>query len=648
MPASNRVLTDATGQSIDTSLQDIKSALQSIGGAVTPVVDNLTSTDTNKALSAKQGKVLNEKIEAIQTSVSDTEAFTMRQGKGDQVDFSLEGASVAWNQWMDVTNGSTYRSTKSVSNGVVTLTDARTTSNVNFGANFPSVKIPSGHKVLYGIRIKTISVTDFSKISMAIRNASYQNMSAKDITATGYYSGIWNLSADSADMTMYVVNNSAKTGTTDNIVFDEFNVIDLTALFANTTIADYIYNLEQSTSGSGVAWFRKYFPKLYYAFNAGTIQSVCVSARKVVGKNLCEGIENGTWTTATQSKSSSTNRARVKSVLNVFPSTKYTISAKILESKTIQVITVYYSGSGSGTFISESSWSTLPYTFTTPSDCRCLTFIFRTSNNDNNPENYIAEPQMEIGQTATSYEPYTESIYNMPPTQLRGLFTIVDGKLKANGDVLRADGSITRNYGYRAYQSGDESLANAITDGTNTVYKLTTPTSETTTPFQNPQRSYPDGTEEFVDGLTRDVIVPVGNNSTYTSNEVIEPLQDYVDGAVKHIYSTQEHVVGKWIDGSDIYEQTYEVPIATSLDYGINDIIYKPNIKLLGYEAFFEGVVSGVSLGKIYPIPYANGHDTAAITYNLNNNGYVNMRIGGDGFSSNYKILATLRYIKTS
>ena len=142
--------------------------------------------------------------------------------------------------------------------------------------------------------------------------------------------------------------------------------------------------------------------------------------------------------------------------------------------------------------------------------------------------------------------------------------------------------------------------------------------------------------------------MPVGNNSTYTSNEVIEPLQDYVDGAVKHIYSTQEHVVGKWIDGSDIYEQTYEVPIATSLDYGINDIIYKPNIKLLGYEAFFEGVVSGVSLGKIYPIPYANGHDTAAITYNLNNNGYVNMRIGGDGFSSNYKILATLRYIKTS
>ena len=41
-------------------------------------------------------------------------------------------------------------------------------------------------------------------------------------------------------------------------------VFDLTQMFGST-IADYIYTLEQNTAGSGVAWFRKLFPKDYYA-----------------------------------------------------------------------------------------------------------------------------------------------------------------------------------------------------------------------------------------------------------------------------------------------------------------------------------------------------------------------------------------------
>lgn len=63
-------------------------------------------------------------------------------------------------------------------------------------------------------------------------------------------------------------------------------VIDITAKLG-TTIADYIYTLEQNTSGSGVAWFRKYFPEVYYAYSAPTIQSTKVSGKKVVGFNQC-------------------------------------------------------------------------------------------------------------------------------------------------------------------------------------------------------------------------------------------------------------------------------------------------------------------------------------------------------------------------
>lgn len=53
----------------------------------------------------------------------------------------------------------------------------------------------------------------------------------------------------------------------------DFEVIDLTQMFGST-IADYIYSIEQSQAGAGVAWFKKLFPKDYYAYNAGELLSV--------------------------------------------------------------------------------------------------------------------------------------------------------------------------------------------------------------------------------------------------------------------------------------------------------------------------------------------------------------------------------------
>ena len=52
-------------------------------------------------------------------------------------------------------------------------------------------------------------------------------------------------------------------------------IIDITALFErNPSMADYIYSLEQQTSGAGVAYFRSLFPNDYYDNNAGTLTTV--------------------------------------------------------------------------------------------------------------------------------------------------------------------------------------------------------------------------------------------------------------------------------------------------------------------------------------------------------------------------------------
>lgn len=49
-------------------------------------------------------------------------------------------------------------------------------------------------------------------------------------------------------------------------------IIDLTACFGSE-VADYFYNLEQNTAGSGIALFRQLFPEDYYAYQTATLIS---------------------------------------------------------------------------------------------------------------------------------------------------------------------------------------------------------------------------------------------------------------------------------------------------------------------------------------------------------------------------------------
>ena len=55
-----------------------------------------------------------------------------------------------------------------------------------------------------------------------------------------------------------------------------YQIHDLTAYFGSATIPDRIYSMEQSQAGSGIAFLKSYdfFTKDYYPYNAGTLQSV--------------------------------------------------------------------------------------------------------------------------------------------------------------------------------------------------------------------------------------------------------------------------------------------------------------------------------------------------------------------------------------
>ena len=148
-------------------------------------------------------------------------------------------------------------------------------------------------------------------------------------------------------------------------------------------------------------------------------------------------------------------------------------------------------------------------------------------------ENYYNYTAREIQSVCTNGRTSNGITYPISAIDLRGIISLDENnELKYDGDEYYANGTINRNYEYRAYESGDESLENAITDGTHTVVKLDTPIVELTIPYQETQKV---GTTEYFEdyGVTtgeRDVAIPVGNETDYLQNFAGE-----ITGTLKYI-----------------------------------------------------------------------------------------------------------------
>ena len=309
------------------------------------------------------------------------------------VDLSVVGGTVAWNQ---LVNKSVLRESGTV--GDITLTNNNdgylyisgsiSNSYIELSGNL-TLNFIKGHKYLFNIPTAPSGVNRlFTLYGTAFGNYTFTSPTVKECENT-------------VTERVYPRFGSNKTVSVNNFKY-YVGIIDLTQMLGST-IADYVYTLEQSTAGSGIAWLKSYgyLTKDYYAYSSGKLESVNVASRKVYDSN--------------------------NTLLATYPFD----SSKIL----------------------------------------------------------------------------------------RGIPKLSNGQMYYDGDVYNSDGTITRNYEERAYQSGDESLANAITDGTTTVVKLQTPTTESATPYTNPQ--IVGSTEEFIDAgtsastPTRDVAIPVGQDSKY-------------------------------------------------------------------------------------------------------------------------------------
>ena len=548
--------------------------------------------------------------------VSSNDAYVLRQCKGNMVDFDLVGGSVAWNQL--VANGNfasasgwiaddTAVETISASNNVLTMTVVASATRIAVKSNnLDRTKQVVGHKYLVSATAKSTKAISINLEVLGSQRATAQSTAGNKV----FCSSVFNLSSampstGGFSVRLYarlVSGDSFAVGDTVNV--ENYMVTDLTQLFGST-IADYIYSLEQATAGAGVAWFRQYFSNVYYAYNVGEIKSVNPSARNVVGENLLNpsNIKLGMYTDVNFSQDSSTVYCSAKANLK---KGTYTI----VFDKNVNLVRQILDG----VYTQKDVYNVKKYTFTLVEN-GWYGISWRDSTSSSSNWDITSSVMIHFSTILNDdIKPYQEYSYNFDTSkQLRGIFKLdANNKMYADGDIYTADGTVTRKYGIvdlgslsYEYNStygimiafmpsdavapvydanhygvcnkyvvnpadispsnlGDKELAystarltstskklmikdsSAGTDaatfktamsGVYLVYELATPTTESAAPFQNPQRAFTDGTEEFIDAgvtaSTRDVSIPVGNKSEYNTSVVLPISQDYTDGAME-------------------------------------------------------------------------------------------------------------------
>ena len=220
--------------------------------------------------------------------------------------------------------------------------------------------------------------------------------------------------------------------------YDDIWWTDLTQLFGSTAIADYIYNLEQATAGAGVAKLRElgFFTEDYYAYDAGSIQSVDIKEYSVTGFNL--------WDEEWEVSNVPFNGANFqsKNIIKVFPNATYFIRNNTVHIGSRGVNIAYYD-SNDNVISTDRIYTT---SVTIPNNCYGIKFGFATNYYGTTYNNDICINLSDPARNG-QYEPYHKTTYPLTPTELRGVPKIdANNNIYADGDEYASDGGHTENY----------------------------------------------------------------------------------------------------------------------------------------------------------------------------------------------------------
>ena len=239
---------------------------------------------------------------------------------------------------------------------------------------------------------------------------------------------------------------------------------DLTILYGS--------EIDGLTNEQIIAKYEADFGTWYHEYNAGTLISNDAESIETVGFNLWdEEWESGAYSNGI--KIASPDRIRCKNPIPCFPSTMYKVTVVGEKSNTTFEFNFL---DDNGNFISQLQVTN--DTFETPGNCHYFVFCTLTSYYGTTYNHDIC---INLSNLAINgqYFPYWKRTLQLGITTRKD----TDGNVPfqnglqscpvAQDEATKEGGTI--RIGTRAYQAGDESDANVITDGMNTNYALATP-----------------------------------------------------------------------------------------------------------------------------------------------------------------------------
>ena len=375
----------------------------------------------------------------IVQTLSDSEPYNYRRtnngnGSGTREYDEIVGASVGWNQLVptdkrDFTNSST---------------DSRALKFVFCKSASPYTQLYTENVTATGLICGIVSAS-FSGNAYFIHSGNERN-----INITGYD----DIELQNGHKYYFSINfTGIDPSTVGGLSSKDLMLTDLT-LF-NSAIADYVYSLEQSTAGSGVAWLKSHFPKLfdngYQPFDSGSIKSVSgLTAHEMVGKNLVP--ENGDGWFSPYGNISSTFSGGVWTITNTHTSGRSgRIAIGAIPSGTyyLSFKSLYHTGAlavfrtSDNVRLSQTTSSlAVSFTINEPTDVYIMSAGFE-------PGTCTITNLMLSLASDEIYEPYTEHAYPLDSSvTLRGQYKLdANNQLYADGDVYASDGTVTRKYG---------------------------------------------------------------------------------------------------------------------------------------------------------------------------------------------------------
>lgn len=233
--------------------------------------------------------------------------------------------------------------------------------------------------------------------------------------------------------------------------------VNLTRLLGST-IANYVYSLEQSTAGSGIAWLKSYgfLGKDYYAYNNGSLVSVKTSEHRTTGKNQ---LRNSASTLTTNGITFTVNSDGSVNVNGTATANAFLEMANLYLLQAGTYIVSGSTDSNASIIIRETNAAGTPLA-ASPSDSPAGSGTSQFTRDGSNTigvvlrvpsgatlNNVKIYPMIRFADVSdTTFEPYTVHSYPLGNDDLRGIFKLSNGNLYADGDVKTSDGHIQRRY----------------------------------------------------------------------------------------------------------------------------------------------------------------------------------------------------------